>query len=241
MKKYFNIKFEFNHNKFEQIVKEKSKNGKGYCCFIDLNSLCHTYNDYNLKKILNNATVNSCDGSYIAKLASKLHNKKLHEYIGPDFFRKFIFNEGTHLILGNTKKVYNKIVERVLLEGGSSKNIKHISLPFKSVDDFDYKLISRKVNKINPNYIWVSLGAPKQEYFMSNLLPFLNSGIMIGVGAALNYFSGNLKDIPFWIKKLNIIWIYRAFQEPKKQLPRIINELVIFPKMILEERNNLKK
>jgi N-acetylglucosaminyldiphosphoundecaprenol N-acetyl-beta-D-mannosaminyltransferase len=72
---------------------------------------------------------------------------------------------------------------------------------------------------------------------MSKLLPFIDKGILIGVGAAINYFAGEIKAIPSWIKKMKIIWIYRAFQEPKKQVTRIIKALIKLRKIIREEKN----
>jgi len=236
MRKYFNINLEFNRDKLEEVVILAAKTGKGYCCFVDLTSLVYSYNNDDFKNILNNALVNFCDGSYIAMLASKIHGQKLKQYIGPEFFEKFISEKGTHIILGSTPKVYEKIIQRIKLEGGEADNISYLGLPFKSVDSFDYKSISETINDRKANYIWVSLGAPKQEYFMSKLLPSINKGVLLGVGAAFNYFSGEIRDIPNWTKKLHVVWVYRIFTEPKKQIKRLKSILLIFPKMIKEEK-----
>lgn len=236
MKKYFNINFEFNHLQLESNIENVSKTGKGYCCFVDLTSLVYSYKHSDFKEVLNNAFTNSCDGSYIAMTASKIHKENLKQYIGPEFFEKFIFKQGKHLILGSTIKVYEKIVKRVELEGGTKNNMSYLGLPFKAVDEFDYKSISSAINAFEPNYIWVSLGAPKQEFFMNKLLPYINKGVMLGVGAAFNYFSGEIKDIPDWTKKLHVVWIYRLLTEPKKQIKRLKTIFVTFPKMIKEEK-----
>jgi N-acetylglucosaminyldiphosphoundecaprenol N-acetyl-beta-D-mannosaminyltransferase len=237
MKKYFNIKLEFNHDKLEYAIEKQAKEGKGYCCFVDLNSLVYSSENPDFRTVLNNSFINSCDGSYIAKQASKINKENLEEYIGPDFFKKFIFKEGVHIILGSKQNVFNKVLKKVNLEGYNTENIMYLNVPFKPVDKFDYKNIAKTINKISPNYIWVCLGAPKQEYFMSKLLPFIDKGILIGVGAAINYFAGEIKAIPSWIKKMKIIWIYRAFQEPKKQVTRIIKALIKLRKIIREEKN----
>ncbi|WP_159950356.1 WecB/TagA/CpsF family glycosyltransferase [Polaribacter septentrionalilitoris] len=240
MKKYFNINFEFNHQKLEEIVEQTANNKKGYCCFIDLNSLVHAYKNEDFMEVLNNAFVNSCDGSYIAMSASKIHKENLKQYIGPEFFEKFIFKPGKHVILGSTPRVYKKIIERVELEGGDKNKLSYLELPFKAVNEFDYISISDTINTIEPNYIWVSLGAPKQEYFMSKLLPFINKGVLLGVGAAINYFSGEIKNIPTWVKKMNLVWVFRAVNEPKKQLKRIPVALSVLPKILKDEKEKLK-
>jgi len=240
MNKYFNINFEFDHLKLEDIILKMSIRGKGYCCFVDLTSLVYSYYNSDFQEVLNGASVNSCDGSYIAMFASKIYNKKLKEYIGPEFFEKFIFKQGKHIILGSTTQVFNKIISRVGNEGGNTSNISYIELPFKAINDFDYKGIAEEINQLQPNYIWVSLGAPKQEYFMHKLLPYINKGIMLGVGAAVNYFSGEIKEIPNWTKKLHIVWIYRLITEPKKQIKRLKTIFLTFPKMVKEEKLRVK-
>lgn len=236
MKSYFNVKFEFNHKQLETNVEDLSKNGKGYCCFVDLTSLVYSHNNLDFREVLNNAVVNSCDGSYIAMSASKIHQENLKQYIGPEFFEKFIFKPGKHIILGSTPVVYKKIIERVELDGGDKNSMSYLELPFKSIDEFDYNSISETINTFEPNYIWVSLGAPKQEYFMCKLLPFINKGVMLGVGAAFNYFSGEIKDIPNWTKRLHVVWVYRLLTEPKKQIKRLKTILLTFPRMIKEEK-----
>jgi N-acetylglucosaminyldiphosphoundecaprenol N-acetyl-beta-D-mannosaminyltransferase len=236
MKKYFKINLEFDHHVLERTVEQTAKEKKGYCCFVDLTSLVYSYNHPDFREVLNNAVVNSCDGSYIAMSASKIHKENLKQYIGPEFFEKFIFKPGKHMILGSTPEVYNKIVERIQLEGGDKNAISYLGLPFKSADEFDYKSISKTINTFEPNYIWVSLGAPKQEYFMSKLLPYINKGVLLGVGAAFNYFSGELKDIPGWTKKLHVVWVYRLVSEPKKQIKRLKTIFLTFPRMIKEEK-----
>ena len=232
MKEYFKVLLEFNHKKLEDLIQKKAFNDKGYCCFVVLKSLVYSRKNPSFRKILNNAVINSCDGSYIATAASKIHGRKLKQYIGPDLFNKFILNDGTHIILGSTPEIYQKIINKI---NSKNSNLKYIDLPFKGVDEFNYYEISKKINDLKPNYIWVSLGAPKQEIFMSKILPFLNSGMMIGVGAALNYFSGEIRDIPAWSKKFQIVWVYRLITEPRKQFKRLKSIFLNFPQIIIEE------
>lgn len=54
MKKYFNIQLEFNHNRLEHRIEETSKQGKGYCCFVDLTSFVYSQNNPYFKEIVKN-------------------------------------------------------------------------------------------------------------------------------------------------------------------------------------------
>ena len=113
-------------------------------------------------------------------------------------------------------------------------------MPFAKVEEFDYKGIAQKVNDVNPDIIWVSLGAPKQERFMSLLLPNINIGVMFGIGAAFNFYIGMIKQPSFRIGAFRFIWLDRIFREPKKQLKRCWKILMAMPLLYWDERKRYK-
>lgn len=237
MKKYFNINFQFNPQELEKTIEETSLEGKGYCCFVDHTLLVTSFKekDGKLMNILNNALANSCDGSYIAMMTNQIYKTQFRAYNGPELFNKYIFFNDKQCIIGNTKAVFDKIVHKVSDSGGDSSNLHFIPLPYLAVHQFDYDAIAEEINKISPRFIWVSLGAPKQEGFMYRITPKIDKGVSLGVGAALNYFSGEVKDIPSWAKNYHLIWLYRIFTEPKKQLPRCINTFIYYPIIFFNE------
>ena len=242
MIKYFNLFLEFDRNKLEKKLVDISLTGRGYCCFIDQVLLVESnrQKNINLKNIINNASINSCDGSSIAFIVNILYKKNYKAYNGPEFFNKFIFLPGKHCIVGNTMNVFNKVKQKLKESGHKTSNLFHISLPFLKINQFNFDEISNEINKIKPQYIWISLGAPKQEEFMYKILPKIDQGIMLGIGAAINWFTGEIKDIPNWIIKLRLIWIYRIITEPKKQIPRIVKIIIHTPKLIVNERRKIK-
>ena len=84
--------------------------------------------------------------------------------------------------------------------------------------------------------IWIALGAPKQDFFMMRLKQFLKRGVMIGVGAAFNFYSGcGERRAPSWITRMHLEFVYRIFQSPKKQLSRCWGILNTLPRMVWRE------
>jgi len=242
MKKYFDIPIEFDRDKLQSIIDEKSLTSKGYCCFVDSYVLVSALRKENgVMEVLTNSTVNACDGSYIALFASRLYNEKLKAYNGPEFFSNYIYRPDRHCIIGNTEEVFGKIKLRLKKEGFSSDNILYVNVPFQRVEHFDYEAMAQQINAFAPRYTWISLGAPKQELFMSRMLPYLDKGMMLGVGAALNFFSGEIPNIPAWAKKTNLIWLYRIFTEPSKQFRRSLFILRHYIEIYRVERRRLKK
>ena len=101
---------------------------------------------------------------------------------------------------------------------------------------FDYQKIADMVNADGADIIWVALGAPKQEIFMSKLNPFLKRGVMIAVGAAFKFYSGlEEKRAPEWMVKHHLEFVYRIFSEPKKQLKRCSWIIITLPGLLLGE------
>ncbi len=238
----FNIKLEFNQTAFRNAIEKcVSRKGKGYVCVVDGNVLSMTYKDPDYRKVVKNALVNTCDSSYIAKMAGDIYNEKFVSLNGPMLFREYIMKPYKQLLLGNTEETYQAIVNKLKEDGGNPDNLKYLPVPFAKVDEFDYAGIANQVKEINPDIIWVSLGAPKQERFMSRLLPFIDRGVMFGIGAAFNYYSGKIKETKTEIAGIRLIWLQRIFEEPKKQLRRCWNFLMVIPKLMKEEKQRKKQ
>ena len=105
------------------------------------------------------------------------------------------------------------------------------------VEDFDFPEIARIIDDDGAKIVWVALGAPKQERFMHLLLPYLDRGVMIGVGAVFNFFSGQQESrCPEWMHKCHLEFAYRVFQNPRKQLKRCGLILSTLPRLYFEER-----
>ena len=236
---YFNIKLEFDHDKVDQIISETIlNNGKGYVCSVEGTNLATAYSNAEFTQTINNSLVNICDGGSIAFFASIIHGKKLKTYIGADLFIKYIKQaKYKSFFLGNTAEVLKGLKSNLIQYDSNINKMKFETLPFKNVNDFNYSEIAKRVNENNPDIIWVSLGAPKQEIFMSKLQPYLNRGVMFGFGAIFNFYSANTEEkrAPKLFLKLKIEWIYRILSNPKKQLPRIKLILRTFPKNIYSE------
>lgn len=238
----FEVSIEFDRNKlFNVIVNCINEGRKGYVCFADANVMTIARQDYSYLQILREALVNSCDGGSIATIVNRVHNVNVRAYNGPDLFEDYIkLTDYKQLLLGNTDEKYQMVVEELHRRGLSSDHISHLPVPFAKVEDFDYRGIASEVNLINPDVIWVSLGAPKQERFMSMLLPFINRGVMFGIGAAFNFYIGMIKQPSLRIGSFRFIWLDRIYREPKKQLRRVGKILKSLPLLYWDERKRYK-
>lgn len=243
-KTYFNVKLEFDKNRVDQIICDTISNkGKGYVCSVERNIMATANMDEKYREVVNCALVNICDGNFVAKTIGWAHGKHFETYIGADLFLKYISKKKfAQYFLGNTPEVLNNLKINLLKIDDRISQMQFVALPFRAVEDFNYKEIAADINKHSSDIIWVSLGAPKQEVFMYNLLPYLNKGIMFGFGAILNFYSGlrQQKRAPKIFLKYKMEWIYRMYQDPKKNFNRNWVYLKMVPGLIKEEKKKIK-
>jgi len=121
------------------------------------------------------------------------------------------------------------------LEGRIKKDYPNIviagaySPPFtETFDPFENKRIITDINNSRPNIVWVGLGAPKQEKWLSENAKYLDANVSIAIGAVFDYYSGKEKEVPPSIQRLGLEGIHRMlFQPSTKMLKRIFVYLPI--------------
>ncbi len=99
----------------------------------------------------------------------------------------------------------------------------------------DEEVVAR-INASGADFVWVGLGAPKQENWMADHQGRVN-GFMVGVGAGFDYFAGNIERAPEWMQKSNLEWLYRLLQDPKRLFKRYLrtNTKFIIQALILKK------
>ena len=93
------------------------------------------------------------------------------------------------------------------------------SPPFRPMTAEEDEAIVERINETKPDFVWVGLGAPKQEKWMAAHQGKID-GLMIGVGAGFDYHAGNIERAPEWMQKSNLEWVYRLLQDPKRLFGR---------------------
>lgn len=69
--------------------------------------------------------------------------------------------------------------------------------------------------------LFVALGFPKQEQWMTEHLSKENIRVMVGVGGAFDYLSGKVPRAPEWLQSVGLEWLFRLSVQPwrwKRQL-----------------------
>lgn len=119
-------------------------------------------------------------------------------------------------------------IEIVGAEEGISKNFS---------GEENEKLVGR-INSQAPDIIFVALGAPRQEKWISENLKKLPSvRLAMGVGGSFDVISGNIRRAPGFFQAHNLEWFWRLLLEPKR-LRRIYNASFKFCWLIFRSRKD---
>jgi N-acetylglucosaminyldiphosphoundecaprenol N-acetyl-beta-D-mannosaminyltransferase len=102
--------------------------------------------------------------------------------------------------------------------------------------------IIEAIRESKPDILFVALGCPKQEMWISRHQRSANVPVAIGIGGVLDVLAGRFKRAPMWAQRTGGEWAYRLVQDPKRLWKRYLAEdlptLTITAWEVLRERTN---
>ena len=145
---------------------------------------------------------------------------------GPDFmeqiFRISAEKGYRHYFYGSTQQTLDSLFASLQKKYPGIQIAGMYSPPFRPLTAEEDEMVVRQIMASNPDFIWVGLGAPKQEIWMADHKGKVNA-LMVGVGAGFDYFVGNIQRAPQWMQKCNLEWLYRLIQDPKRLFKRYLH------------------
>lgn len=207
-----------------------------YICVSNVHTTVMSYEDDAYRTIQNSAVMALPDGGPLSTLGRKRGHAEMRRVTGPDLmgeiFRISVEQGYRHFFYGSTDETLKKLRKNLEEKHPGIEIVGMISPPFRPLTETEGRDIVIKINQSNPDFIWVGLGAPKQENWMAAHQDILK-GLMIGVGAGFDYFAGNIKRAPIWMQKSNLEWLYRLYEQPQKLFKRYLKTNSKFVYLIL--------
>jgi len=96
-----------------------------------------------------------------------------------------------------------------------------ISPPFRTLTAAEDALFTRQIVASGAKIVFVGIGCPKQEYWMARHRDMIPA-VMIGVGAAFDFYSGRVKQAPVFLQRYGLEWLFRLCMEPKRLWKRYL-------------------
>lgn len=194
-----------------------------YICVSNVHTTVTAFEDEEYRKVQNGGIMAIPDGGPLSSVGQKRGFKNMKRTTGPSLMGeifKISSSKGyRHFFYGSTDTTLEKL-SSVLKETYPGIQIAGMySPPFRPMTVDEDNAIIDRINETKPDFVWVGLGAPKQEKWMAAHQGHVN-GLMIGVGAGFDYHAGNIERAPEWMQKSNLEWVYRLLQDPKRLFKR---------------------
>lgn len=164
-------------------------------------------------------------------MGAKLQKKAFKQRIpGQSYFRKIIElsdKKGYSIyLLGGEPGIPEKTRENLQ---NIYPNVNIVGLHHGYFDKNEEKEVIEEINKLQPNMLFVALGAPRQEKWIGEHQHELKVDVAAGQGGTYDYEAGKIKRAPEWIQKIGMEWLYRLIKEPQR-----IKRQIVIPKYLIK-------
>ena len=224
------LKTDVNVNSFSNVLKliykwsNELKSSK-YICLFNVHMCMEVYDNDIFSKVVNESDLVLADGFPIYIGQKLFGNKDAQQIRGVDLTlevakmsQKHNFSIG---FLGGTDSTLKSMINVFKTEYQIHTIEYYYSPPFRELTDNEKENIINDINKSGIKILFVGLGCPKQEFWMHENRNKLKC-IMIGVGAAFDFISGNKKEAPRLMQIFGLEWFYRFISEPNRLWKRYL-------------------
>jgi len=194
-----------------------------YVTFANTHSIIMAHDSEKYCKVQGAAAIVFADGYPVAGYQRKKGYKNAERVAGPDFmseiFKISVQRHYRHYFYGSSKQTLKNLKLNLEKNYPGIEVAGMFSPPYEKNLRKDYREDIDRINKAHADFVWIGLGAPKQEYWMYQQKGKVN-GVMLGVGAGFDFHGGVVKRAPIWMQRCGLEWLYRLCQEPGRLAER---------------------
>lgn len=213
----------------DRLIKLARQSQSCYVVAANVHVVMTAYWDRAYAQVLANAEIVTPDGMPLVWAMRSLGAKNQARVYGPDLMlalcsRAVQENISIYLFGANSRTLDKldqhlkiKFPDLAIADKHAPPYLKLDSPKFTTQLAADVKIIADSGAKL----VFVALGCPKQEFWMNQAQPYL-SAVMIGVGAAFDFHSGQVSQAPRWMMAIGLEWLYRFSQEPMRLWQRYL-------------------
>lgn len=202
-----------------------------YMCVSNVHTTVTSFMDKEYCAVQNGGIMAIPDGGPLSTEGRRRGFADIRRTTGPDYLVNILKcsaeNGYSHYFFGSTDETLQKLSAAIQRDYPGVKIAGMYSPPFRQLTEKETAKMLEMINAANADFVWVGLGAPKQEFWMAEHQGKIH-GFMVGVGAAFDYLAGNIKRAPVWMQKANLEWLFRLMQDPVRLFSRYFYTNAVF-------------
>lgn len=224
----------------ENLIKESNKT----CKMIfapNVEFIMYAQKDKEFAAILKQSELSTPDSIGIM-IGAKLQKKSFKERIpGQSYFRKIIelSNEkGYSIYMLGGKPGIAEVAKENLEKLFPNVNI--VGTHHGYFSENEEKEVIKEINTLQPNVLFVALGAPRQEKWIYEHRNELKVDVAAGQGGTYDYEAGRIKRAPVFIQKMGIEWFWRLCREPSRIKRQLVLPVYLFKVLFAKDKTKGK-
>lgn len=202
-----------------------------YVCMCNVHSVVTARRDRAFGEVINAADLAPPDGAPVAWRLRALGYPRQQRICGPELMWKCCGRAAAErlpvFLYGGTANVLRRLSARLAREFPRMKIAGCYAPPFRDLTPEEDALVVRAINESGAAIVLVALGCPKQEAWIAGHRGRIRA-VMIGVGAAFNFFAGVTARAPGWMRDAGLEWLHRLATEPRRLWRRYLVTNTLF-------------
>jgi N-acetylglucosaminyldiphosphoundecaprenol N-acetyl-beta-D-mannosaminyltransferase len=191
-----------------------------YVCVCNVHSVMECQRSAEVRHVFNQAGLVTPDGMPLVWLLRQAGYRHVSRVYGPDLMLAVIEQSQRtghrHYFYGGVPGVADELAV-AMRRRFPGITIAGLSTPaFGPVRELCTEDVAERINRAQPDIVWVGMSSPKQDLWMSCMRARLRAPVLVGVGAAFDFHTGRVRQAPRWMMRSGLEWGFRLVQEPRR-------------------------
>jgi N-acetylglucosaminyldiphosphoundecaprenol N-acetyl-beta-D-mannosaminyltransferase len=203
----------------EAVADLVSAGGGGAVCVSTVHMVMEAFDDPEFQQIVNSADRVTPDGVPLVWALRLLGVDRAERVYGPSLLpmicglaRERGLSVGFY---GGSTEVLDELVRRMWKRFPGLDVSFALAPPYCALSAEEDQKVIDGIEASGTDILFVGLGCPKQERWIAGHRNSLSS-VMIGVGAAFDFHTGNKAQAPAWVQAVGLEWLFRLCCEPRR-------------------------
>jgi N-acetylglucosaminyldiphosphoundecaprenol N-acetyl-beta-D-mannosaminyltransferase len=200
-------------------------------CVANVHMLMEAHWNPEFANLLDQADMVTPDGMPLVWMMRKMGSRYQNRVAGMDILQAICDrspNQNTSIFfVGSQTEILSRMREKLEQEFPQVKIAAMEPLPFRPLTPTEDEALTQKINNSGAGLVFVSLGCPKQEYWMAQHKDKVQA-VMIGLGGVFPVYAGIHKRAPRIVREFGLEWLYRFIQEPRRLWGRYMKTIPPF-------------
>lgn len=205
-----------------------------YVCVRDVHGIMRAQEDPELMSIHDGAGLITPDGMPLVWIMRARGYKDVGRVCGADLVAALCHasqsSRARHYFYGGKPGVAKRMAAELLRQFPDLQVVGMDTPPFGALTPEEDAVATQAIADTQPDIVWVGLSTPKQEYWMRDHVGRIPGATLLGIGAAFDFYAGDVKRAPRWMHHSGLEWLHRLISEPKRLWRRY---LVLAPRFIM--------